>query len=132
MSYMFAFLLCAIGVGVLIKGFTGQGGGVLLLSGFCLLIGGITVFNNINNDDEMNAEIQALESSLERNVVNEEAYGEEEERDKYGNRYSGEELDFSEVNKHYEQIRNESSQRQQEQQRKMRYEQEERELTMEE
>lgn len=135
MSYIFAFLLSAIGVGILIKGFMGQGGGVLLLVGFCLLFGGITMFNNINSDEEADAEIQALESSLEHNIVNKEAYELEERNEATGSNgieEEGEDLDFSSIKANHQKILEENRELNAAKQRQAKYEAEERELTMEE
>lgn len=123
--YIFAFLLCAIGIGIIIKGFTGEGGGMYMLIGFCLLIGGITTFNKINQEQELEA--SSLESSIEHTVVDQDEYERELEREKGGivrDDEQGEGLDFSAINKQHDEIIEASRAIREEQGRQRRYESE--------
>lgn len=99
--YIFAFGLGMAGLGFLVRGFVGTNSGMMMGIGFCFLIGGITVFNNIK--EEKSQVTAGLSSSIEHEVINEDMYAQEQRYEEMG--YTDQEngqVDFSESNKKQE------------------------------
>lgn len=121
LTYIFALILMLIGGALILKTLLGQSGGVMALLGFLLLMGGITTFNKVSQKEE---DVGELTSSIEHQVVNNDLYQQDAEREVNGynsnvNREyeEGEGIDFSGVNAKYEQTRLENEQKRLEMQR---------------